>query len=585
MNCSEARQQLSDALAHAAEPGDVRDLEAHLADCDGCRGMAVDLYRQDRLLLEELAAPRLPKLARRIHARLDDLRPKRGGLRWAALLALAASLLLAVAAWMVFGPRKSHHETVALADAQGEVVVLDASGQRQPAGAELTPGQIVRTSGESSSAAIRFADSTRFTLGADTSLELVSQAKAAGKSLLLMAGTLAAEVAAQPADRPVVISTPHAEVIVRGTRFRLVTSADSTHVDVQEGSVEFRSKSSRQAVEVRAGGQATAAQGLELRVIRDNAQIAANAGVRAAFFLPNDPHVRVVSQMQAADGATITHMGDRTATRLATPATHLIRAAAVSPDGKVLASGGIDAVVHLWDPGTGEHRGELRGHEAAIRAVAFSPDRKTLASSDDRGIVRLWDVAEQKQLGSLGQVTVSSAGAPAFSPDGRLLAVANPNARETVRLFDVATMQPTRIIGDFDKDGRRIRRATCVAFAPDGKTLALGVAHLGSSPDGSAIVPEGVRRGVDLYDLDLGSRKTLFETRNEVWAVTYSPDGAMLAVACNNLFNLWSVPAGHLLAQLEESGTFTAAAFSGDGRRVAGVDTSRTTLALWEMAD
>src|SRR5262249_15988719 len=205
----------------------------------------------------------------------------------------------------------------------------------------LKPGQVVQTSGESSSAAIRFADSTRFTLGADSSLELAKTSARDGKSLLLKAGTLTAEVAAQPADRPVVVSTPHAEVIVRGTRFRLLTSAESTHVAVQEGSVEVRSKSCRQAVEVGAGGQATAAPGLELRVIRNHAQIAANAGVRAAFFLPNDPHVRVVTQMQAADGATLTNMADRTAIRLATPAAHLIRAAAVSPDGKLLVSGGI----------------------------------------------------------------------------------------------------------------------------------------------------------------------------------------------------------------------------------------------------
>jgi WD40 repeat protein len=200
-------------------------------------------------------------------------------------------------------------------------------------------------------------------------------------------------------------------------------------------------------------------------------------------------------------------------------------------------------------------------------------------------VVRLWDFAEQKQIASLGQVTVSLAGAPAFSPDGRTVAVANPNTRETVRLFDMATMQMTVVISDFDKEGRRVRRASCVAFSPDGKTLALGVQHLGSSADGQAITPEGVRRGVDLYELNSGRRQTLFDTPNEVWAVAFSTDGTMLSAACNNLLNLWSVPTRQLLAQLEEPGTFTAAAFSADGRRVAGVDPSRTALALWELAD
>jgi len=66
-----------------------------------------------------------------------------------------------------------------------------------------------------------------------------------------------------------------------------------------------------------------------------------------------------------------------------------------SPDGKLLASGGADGVVRVWDVETGASRATMapRRRDAMVFALAFAPDGKTLAAACGAE-VRQWDVSE-----------------------------------------------------------------------------------------------------------------------------------------------------------------------------------------------
>ncbi|MCS6807555.1 MAG: protein kinase [Bacteroidota bacterium] len=101
-----------------------------------------------------------------------------------------------------------------------------------------------------------------------------------------------------------------------------------------------------------------------------------------------------------------------------------VRAIAFSPDGKLIASGGDDKTVKIWDAATGTIMRSLRGHASSVTSVFFSPDGKLIISSGKDKTVRVWDSATGEPLQR--SVGVSCEGTPAaFSPDGQFLAVAD----------------------------------------------------------------------------------------------------------------------------------------------------------------
>src|SRR5262249_37641624 len=112
-----------------------------------------------------------------------------------------------------------------------------------------------------------------------------------------------------------------------------------------------------------------------------------------------------------------------------------ISSLAVSMTGKLLVSAA--SSVCLRDPATGKPRRKLDARGGAVYGIAVSPDgRRIVSHHGDLGL-RMWDTDSGKELWRTMLLNPVHGMEPAFSPDGKTLAVGG--CGQTLRLFEVET--------------------------------------------------------------------------------------------------------------------------------------------------
>jgi len=293
------------------------------------------------------------------------------------------------------------------------------------------------------------------------------------------------------------------------------------------------------------------------------------AGVRFISILKG--HQGTVNEVDFSD-TLLASGGDDTTIRLWDPLTYTVKLTLVghsasikglvfSPNGQLIASAGDDQTLRLWDAQTGKDTVILQGHNGPVLDAAFSPDGKILASAGSDRTVILWDVASGSQKLRLSSHT-DKVNAIAFSPDGTRLA--SVSSDRSVRLWDT---QSGKLIATLNGHEDEVFG---VVFSPDGKLVASASAD----------------RTIRLWDSTTQRQVLLFEGHtDDIYSVAFSPDGALLASASKDkLVKLWDIKGRQLVKTLRgHTGAVRSVRFNRAGTLLASSGSDQD-VRLWVVS-
>lgn len=300
-----------------------------------------------------------------------------------------------------------------------------------------------------------------------------------------------------------------------------------------------------------------------------------------------------------------------------------VKSVAISPDGRMIASGSFDQTIKLWDLQKGEFKKTLKGHTGTVTSVQFRQDG-VLASGSffPDGTIKLWEVDWEQNRVELkttlrGNDWVALAiWSIAFNRDGKYIASGH-NVDSTIKVWDIerekiiATLRghvwAVSAVIFHPQDGSIVSSSfdgTIKIWNPEQEQLShtlvgpsgwlspaqawlsrdVEVYSLAISSDGEILASGGTEDVIKIWRWrDRQLQQTLKGHSDTVQAVAIAPDGKTLASGSrDHTIRIWDLTTGKTLQTLGHSDTVNSLAFSPDGQTLISGSQDKT-IKIWRQ--
>jgi eukaryotic-like serine/threonine-protein kinase len=266
------------------------------------------------------------------------------------------------------------------------------------------------------------------------------------------------------------------------------------------------------------------------------------------------------------------------------------------PKGLIVATGGRDGSIKMWEVRAGRQTASLRVPGGLV-AMAWSPDNRRLATAHQGGPgVKVWNVQDGTEALSLNTPN-GNPNCVSFSPDGRLLAAGG--ADRLVHVWDTQTGKETHTYRKHRHAVNRVAFARTVARVVSGdaggglrvwdpgsgddvnvfELPGNGLRRVAITPDGKHIAANPPQNNVRVWEVETGRDQSPpvrnFSDGHFAFGLTFSPDGKSLVTSRTSQYggalSVWDVATGQRKLTLRglHTGGASELAYSFDGSLLA----------------
>jgi len=240
-----------------------------------------------------------------------------------------------------------------------------------------------------------------------------------------------------------------------------------------------------------------------------------------------------------------------------------VTAISYSPDGRLLASGGRDGTVRIWDMRTGDETISLLHDSDQVLFTTFTPNSESIIFQSSTGILYTWIFSDAQAAPQRLYDSHEVGWLVALSPDSSLLA--STREGHVVHLWKTTARQQLAVLSGHQDEVRAF------SFSANSEILASG------SRDGTII----------LWSSNTGEKigQMTGNWSKIVYSLSFSPDGARLASTSGDDILIWELHTFSIIVTLRgNQGPVLLVRYSPDGKSL--VSTARPwMLRLWTLRD